>query len=374
MPIQKTAVAAMFTTLAAAALQLAPPPETAHAQAQAPPGIVLARVATPTRVAARDGVAVWGAYDKARDAIVLMRRSTIGVIAPVGVPLIPAIAASNEIPGRPASVATFEVTLGHDSGHRLTAVYRRCAGPADSSCSLALATIATGVERRVANTEGALRGAISGPWVAFVTSGSGADRLYLRHVGRDPRALAPPKLGADREAARIDPKGSQPDPSSVRISSVDVRGRDVAYVVNYRLRSPEIAYSELWLNRGPGRNRKVAYVGTGGASSGFRELLQPRLYADSVVSYMQGRDQTNAVFRYSLSGRVLGSGSIGIKRLGIQPEITGGQWDRGRFWYSANPYQGNGCGDFEQLPFDATCPVLDSGPVALARSKPRVRR
>lgn len=341
-------------------------PAAASFGAGKPPGVELTRVAAPTRVAVRDGVLVFGAYDPATRTIALMKRSSAGSIAPVGVPPIPAFEVPNEQAGRPASVPPFELTLGRDSGHRLTAVYRRCTSAADASCDLVLATIATGVERHVANTAGALRGAVSGPWMAFVKSVPGkADRLYLRYVGRRPMALAPPQLGT-----RLEPRGPRVDLSTARIAAVDIRGRDIAYVVNYRLVTPEIAYSELWINRGPGRQRKIGYVGTGGASSGFRELLQPRIYPDSVVSYMQGRDQTNAVFRYSLGGRVLGSGSIGWNRTtGL--EITAGQFDRGHFWYSANPYQGNGCAAFDEPPLTATCPVLDSGPVTLVLPEPR---
>ena len=87
---------------------------------------------------------------------------------------------------------------------------------------------------------------------------------------------------------------------------------------------------------------------------------------------MQGRDQANAVFRYSLSGRVLGSGSVGFRSTD-GGEVTGGQFDRDRFWFATNPYQGNGCGAFDQQPFDATCPVVDSGPVTPPPT-PRARR
>jgi hypothetical protein len=372
-----TGRAAPILLVALSALAACSPPALADA---ALPGIQLTRVAAPTRVAARDGVVVFGAYDAAAKATTLMRRSAGGTLGPVGVPPIPAFEAPNEQVGRPESVPPFEVTLGRDSGNRLTAVYRRCSAPADASCHLVLATIATGVERPVANTASALRGAISGVWIAFVKPVAGkADRLYLRHVDRRPMAMVPPPIDLRFAAERrLDPRGARVDPSSVRISSVDVRGRDVAYVVDYRLATPEIAFSELWLDRGHGLLRRVATVGTGGASSGFRELLQPHLYADSVVTYMQGRDQTNAVFRYSLGGRVLGAGSIGWGSgtgIGVTGgpgmEITSGMWDRGHFWFGADPYQGDGCAPFDAQPLTDTCPVLDSGPVRLVAPKSR---
>jgi hypothetical protein len=108
----------------------------------------------------------------------------------------------------------------------------------------------------------------------------------------------------------------------------------------------------------------VARVGTGGASAGFRELIGPRLERRSVVLFRQGRDQGSGVQRWSLDGRLLGSGALGPERLDI--EVTGGSYDGGRFWYSADPYQGNGCAPIDAAPDTGTCPVVDSGPVRLA--------
>src|SRR5688572_17141992 len=103
-----------------------------------PPGTVLARVAAPTHVGARDGVAVFGAADPATGATTLMRRDATGAIAPVGVPPVPVAAfAGDRYLGVPAAPA-FEVTLGAGPQGRPTAVYVRCPSPARSSCRLAL--------------------------------------------------------------------------------------------------------------------------------------------------------------------------------------------------------------------------------------------
>ena len=331
-------------------------------------GTVLTRVATPTRVAARDGTLAFGAYDTAAQSITLMRRLPDGTIAPVGVPPIRARPALSVEPGRAAAVPNFELTLGRDASNGLTAIYRRCSGPIDETCNLARADLAAGAEHVIPMTQGALRGAIAGRWIAFVRRGTGgADHLYLIGGTRRPARVAEPDLARD-----LSP-GNRVDRSTVRIAAVDLRARsdgppDVAYVVDFQT-APELAESQLWLSRAGQAPRRIARVGTGGASSGFREFLQPRLYVDSVVVYKQGRDQVNAVFRYTLRGRTLGAGRVGFASTD-GGEITGGQWDRGHFWYATNPYQGNGCSGFQPQPAEATCPVIDSGPITLAPPKP----
>jgi hypothetical protein len=340
----------------------------AGAPAPDPPGIVLERVAAPTHVAARDGTAVFGAFDPATGTTTLMRRGRDGSIAPAGLPPIPAPAFAGDRRGRrPGDPPAFEVTLGTGPGGSLVAAYMRCPVPARrTSCRLALADLATGIERLVPGTGRALRGAVSGSRVVVVRRDTdGIQRLYTTARGsselRRLRLPRPDSTFGD---------GAPIDRRRVQIAAVDVRGDDVAYVVNYPLSSGgELSSSDIWLNRGGRAPRLVARVRTGGASSGFREYLQPRLYASSIVAFQQARDQGNGVQRWSLRGRLLGAGSIGLQRASDH-EITGGTFDRARFLFATNPYQGNGCAGFDEPAAGATCPVLDSGPVVL-RPPPR---
>jgi hypothetical protein len=330
-----------------------------------PPGIVLARVAAPTHVAARDGVAVFGAFDRATRATTLMRRDRTGVIDPVGVPPIPQPAFAGDRRSGPAGPPSFEVTLGIGARGGLVATYIRCPTPARASCRLALTDLATGAERLIPGTGRALRGALSGSRVVLVRRDEdGIQRLYAtRATGARPlRRLRLPRLRVvgpePGETTAIDRRRAQ-------IAALDVRGDDVAYVVNYPVtEAGEVSSSDLWLNRGDRAPRRLARVGTGAASSGFREYLQPRLSARSVVVFQQGRDQGSGVQRWSLRGRLLGAGSIGL-RVASDHEVTGGTYDRGRFLFATNPYQGNGCAAFDQPPAGATCPVLDAGRVVL---------
>jgi hypothetical protein len=155
------------------------------------------------------------------------------------------------------------------------------------------------------------------------------------------------------------------DRRRVQIAALDVREDDVAYVVNYPLtEGGEVSSSDPWLNRGKRAPRRLARVGTGGASSGFREFVGPRLSRRSMVVFRRARDQGNGIQRWSLGGRLLGAGAV---RLTGDHEVTGGTFDRERLYFSTNPYQGTGCAAFGQPPASATCPVLDSGRVVLRR-------
>jgi hypothetical protein len=352
------AIAALAATAAAAQA-----PEIPVAD---PPGVVLTRVNAPTHVAARDGLVVFGAADLATGATTLMRRDAGGALAPVGVPPLPAPPfASDRYLGVTAPPA-FEVTLGRGPGGRPTAVYLRCTGASRSSCGIALADAGTGAERAVPGTGRALRGAVRGSRVVFVRRDlDGIQRLYATTAtGGGLMRLRLPRL-VQRSVLRPKAAPRPVDRRAVRIAAVDARGDDVAYVLNFPMPgTPEIAESQLWVNRGAGAPRLVARVGTGGASAGFRELIGPRLERRSVVLFRQGRDQGSGVQRWSLGGRLLGSGALGPERLDI--EVTGGSYDGGRFWYSADPYQGNGCAPIDAAPDTGTCPVVDSGPVRLA--------
>ena len=332
----------------------------AGALAPDPPGIVLHRVAAPTHVAARGGVAVFGAFDPATRATTLMRRDRAGAIGPVGVLPIPLPAFAGDRRGGPGGPPSFEVTLGIGPRGGLVATYIRCPAPARASCRLAFAELATGTERLIPGTGRALRGAVWGSRVVLVRRDrDGIQRLYATTTGRsgDLRRLRLP---------RLDPTvgdGTPIDRRQVQIAAVDVRGDDVAYVVNYPLtRAGELASSDLWLNRSDRPPRLVARVRTGGASSGFRELVGPRLSSRSIVVFRQARDQGNGVQRWSLGGRLLGAGSIGLRG---DHEVTGGTYDHERLYFATNAYQGSGCAAFDQPPAGASCPVLDSGRLVL---------
>jgi hypothetical protein len=334
-----------------------------------PPGTVVARVAAPTGVAARDGLVLWGAADSATGATTLMRRDASGTVAPVGAPPVPAPPYASDrylgVPGRPA----FEVGLGAGPGGRATAVYVRCTGPSRSSCGLVLADTATGDERAVPGTGRALRGAVRGTRVVLVRRDlDGVQRLYAARASGG--ALT--RLRLPRLVARAPSRPRAVDRRLVRIAAVDVRGGYVAYVLNFPMPgAPEIAESQLWVNRGSRAPRLVARIGTGGASAGFRELVGPRLERRSIAVYRQGRDQGSAVQRWSLGGRLLGAAALWPERLDI--EVTGGGYDRGRFLYAVDPYQGNGCAPIEAAAGEGTCPVLDSGPIRLAAPARRAR-
>jgi hypothetical protein len=332
-----------------------------------PPGTVLTRVAAPTHVAARDGLAVFGAADLATGSTVLMRRDATGTIAPVGTPPLPAPPFPSDRYLGEASPPAFEVTLGTGPGGRLTAVHLRCTGASRSSCGLVAADVTAGTEQAVPGTARALRGAIRGSRIVFVRRDlDGVQRLYSTGVtGGAVVRLALPRL-TEYTGRRPSPGRSvrRIDRRQARIAAVDVRGDRVAYVVNFPV-MPAIAESQLWVNRGPRAPRLVARIGTGGASAGFRELVGPRLERQSVVLYRQGRDQGSAVQRWSLGGRRLGSVALWPERLDI--EVTGGGYDRGHFLYGTNPYQGNGCAPIDAAPEQGSCPVVDSGRLTLAR-------
>jgi hypothetical protein len=352
-------IAALATAVAMAA-QAPPLPD--------PPGTVVARVDAPTQVAARDGVAVFGSTDPATNATTLIRRDAAGALGAVGVPAVPVPAFPSDRYLGVLEPPAFEVTLGAGPQGRLTAVYLRCPAPARSSCRLALGDVATGAEQLVDGTGRALRGAVAGSRIVFVRRDvDGIERLYAtRTTGGSPVALRLPRLVKRSALGR---RRAQPVVRrDVRIAAVDVRGDDVVYVLNFPLPgTPELAESQLWLDRGSAAPRMIARVGTGGASAGFREFVGPRLERSSVVAYRQGRDQGSSVQRFSLRGRLLGSATLSAEPL-LELEVTGGTYDRGHYWYSVNPYQGTACArfDFDEPRQTGTCPVLDFAPLRLA--------
>lgn len=317
--------------------------------AEAVVGTKLSVLPQPSAVAARDGALAYTETDaQGRHAIVVRDRPGTAARR---------LAVSPQ--SRPFTLRLSAFTSGTAPG----LAYPRCSGADASSCSLAFTPLASGTERIVPGTRGALHGAASGTrFVAAVETAGGVPQLVVRDQGRS-RTLRLPRRRVDVG----DPKPVTIDPRTIEVADLDLLGDRIAYVLTYQVPRAPRAESELWLQRIGRPPQLIARIGTGGASSGLRSFVGIRLLPDAVVAYRQGRDQGNALVKLSLRGQPLGTASLGQDR---STDIVDGAFDRGRYLYTTAPYRTGqpacqGGSPDEVLPGE--CALYDSGPLTFAR-------
>lgn len=328
-----------IVVLAAIAAAVHAPPATALV------GSTVATLSAPSEVAARDGVVAFAttAAD-GRHQIVVRER---GRSRPVGVA---------------PQARPFALAMGTGGGlTRPALVYPRCTGAEADTCRLVVTPLASDVERAVPGTRGALRGALSGTTlVAAVRDDDGRLRLVVRS-GRNHTLRVPRRVYTASGRRREIP------PATVALTDLDVRGDTLAYVLTFGVPSGPFARSELWTQRIGGPPRRLASIGTGGASSGLRAFLGIRLQRTAVVAYRQGRDQGNALVRLSLrTGRKIGGVNLGQTPF---DDIVSGAYDGGRYAYLVREYTGRSTGceagllDGSDATAPGTCALYDSGPL-----------
>ncbi len=317
------------------------------ASADALVGTKLTTLAQPTDVAARDGALAYAETDAQGLQSIVVRARPGAAPRPLGVPP----------QARPFTLRLSAFTGGSAPG--LT--YPRCTGADAATCNLAFTPLASGVERIVPGTRGALHGAASGArFAAAVESAAGIPRIVVRERGRT-RTLRLP-------ARRVDVGNRKPltiDPKTIDVTDLDLLGDRLAYVLTYRV--PIGAESELWVQRIGSPPQRIARIGTGGASSGLRSFLGIRLLRDAVVAYRQGRDQGNALVKLSLRGKALGGVNLGQD---LSTDVVDGTYDRGRYLYVTRPYNTGqpGCqGGSPDEQWPGECALYDSGPLAFTR-------
>ncbi|MBJ7328981.1 MAG: hypothetical protein JHC95_03725 [Solirubrobacteraceae bacterium] len=310
-------------------------------------GTPLVQLPQPTDVAALDGMLAYTEPDPAGGQRIMLRDGQgtrpLGVISQV----------------RP-----FTLGMGRATGGTAPAlVYPRCT-PTSAICRLAVTPVATGAERIVPGTLGAVRGAVAGTRVlAVVERSDGVQRLLSIQAGRTQTLRIP---------RRPDDWASTPNRRvfvprrNLKITDIDAQGDTVLYVLTYQIPNEPIAQSELWLQRGSRPPARVARVGTGGGSSGLRSFLGVRLLPDGIVAYRQGRDQGSALVRLSLRGA--GRGEAGLGQTDDE-DIVAGAFDRGGFLYVARPYANlDDCrSGSPDEPGPGTCTLYDSGPMVFKR-------
>ncbi|MBJ7328984.1 MAG: hypothetical protein JHC95_03740 [Solirubrobacteraceae bacterium] len=308
-------------------------------------GTTLAELPQPTSVTARDGVVAYTQpAPRSRKAIVIRD------------------AAGTRLLGADPVRRGTPLELGTDG----KLAYPRCTGPQARTCRLAVTPLATGRERIVPNTRGAIRGIVDGArTVAVIERSDGVEEIRT-FVGGTLRST----LRVPRRYSIADESSDVPVPrKQVFIDDLDARRGSVAFTVSYSGgdEDPYEAYAELWLQRPNRQLMPLTVLTTTGGSSGFKEFIGPRIRANDVVVYQQGFESGSGLYTYSLLGRQLGRASL---RQGFGDVLVSGAFDRGRFTYIRRAYPGFGETDcVSELDEDgaATCALKDSGPVRFTR-------
>jgi len=302
----------------------------------------LTSVAAPTAVAARRGVIAYSDYDPALRVSFLTIRGSTGVV--------------RRLPVAPQA-GGFTVTLGTDARGRLIAIYPRCPPHgARARCRLYVTRIADGVERAVRGGQGGQLGVSEHGHLVMVRETRGAERLVSGTLdGALAVRLPLPRLFdyyAEGKPRRL-------PPSDLKITSMTIRGRDVAYVLEYNLPVAPIAASEVWMNHGQRPPRLLAHIGTGGAASGFRTFFAPRLTGRYLDVYQQGGCEFyNEVQRRTLTGRLVAHAGIGHVNANSQ-ELTSAAFDGNRLVFSLQRQSPDGCTPYGRKPIQR-CAIWES--------------